>query len=511
MKKYTILLFFIYCLPAYFIAQIESNTTPVTTKFYSFDTPKQDCISAKTYKQVEKIVAANIAQLQTEGKLPFALSRTAPVFTWPLSAANGLDYIDFNSSVGYLDQNLNTGNLDFNCGTRAYDGHRGIDIGGWPFSWQLMEQNKVEVVAAAAGTIIAKDDGRFDRNCTVNNLPANYVIIRHSDGSRALYWHLKSGTVTTKNIGNSVEKGEHLGFVGSSGSSTGPHLHFEVYDSNNNLIDPFHGNCNNLNNESWWENQKDYYDTGVNALFTHSDLPDTGDQCAELETLNLSNTFNPGQIATFTAWFHDLQVQDEVTYQIIRPNGRIHVNWQPNVTQFFSHAAWFGQWFLTNEVGEWTFKIILNSESVEKKFYVGVDPPPNPTPQINIDGLTNLCPNQTTILDAGSGYSAYNWSTGESMQRITVGQAGNYTVTVTNSANLQGIDNQMIGVGTNCELTPQITIDGLTNLCPNQMTILDAGSGYSTYNWSTGESMQRITVGQAGNYTVTVTNQQFPI
>ncbi|MBK8923793.1 MAG: peptidoglycan DD-metalloendopeptidase family protein [Saprospirales bacterium] len=137
---------------------------------------------------------------------------------------------------------------DYNCGARTYDGHQGTDIGIAPFSFYKMDHNQVEVVAAAAGVLLDKADGNFDRNCAVNSLPANYAVVQHPDGSRAFYWHLKKNSVTTKAIGQPVAAGEYLGVVGSSGSSSGPHLHFEVRSGSttSTRVDPFAGACNGL-------------------------------------------------------------------------------------------------------------------------------------------------------------------------------------------------------------------------------------------------------------------------
>ena len=72
----------------------------------------------------------------------------------------------------------------------------------------------------------------------------NSVIIEHFDGSKALYAHL-SETYIVK-IGQTVSQGEKIAMVGPkylsngvlNGLTTGPHLHFTIYDKYGNLIDP---------------------------------------------------------------------------------------------------------------------------------------------------------------------------------------------------------------------------------------------------------------------------------
>ena len=54
-----------------------------------------------------------------------------------------------------------------------------------------------------------------------------YIVINHHDGTMTLYGHLLSGSRTVS-PGDSVSQGQVIGTVGSTGHSTGPHLHFEV-------------------------------------------------------------------------------------------------------------------------------------------------------------------------------------------------------------------------------------------------------------------------------------------
>ncbi len=57
----------------------------------------------------------------------------------------------------------------------------------------------------------------------------NHIIILHSDGSRAMYWHLQKDGVLV-NAGDTVKQGQHIGISGNTGYSGFPHLHFQVKD-----------------------------------------------------------------------------------------------------------------------------------------------------------------------------------------------------------------------------------------------------------------------------------------
>jgi len=74
--------------------------------------------------------------------------------------------------------------------------------------------------AAAGGTVIV-----VHNNGAWNGGYGNYVVITHDNGTQTLYAHMTSAIVSS---GQSVLSGQTIGYVGSTGLSTGPHLHFEV-------------------------------------------------------------------------------------------------------------------------------------------------------------------------------------------------------------------------------------------------------------------------------------------
>ena len=93
-------------------------------------------------------------------------------------------------------------------------GNRGVD---------LAAPTGTRILASAGGTVIFARIG-------YNGGYGNMVTIQHPNGTKTLYAHMSR--ITTK-IGAQVARGELIGHVGSTGRSTGPHLHFEVFNAKN--------------------------------------------------------------------------------------------------------------------------------------------------------------------------------------------------------------------------------------------------------------------------------------
>ena len=99
----------------------------------------------------------------------------------------------------------------------VYKFHTGVDIG-----------------ASYGASILAADDGTVITAGYNEGGYGNYVVISHGNGMTTLYGHMSSIAVS---YGQNVTKGQTIGYVGSTGRSTGPHLHFEIRQ-NGQYLDP---------------------------------------------------------------------------------------------------------------------------------------------------------------------------------------------------------------------------------------------------------------------------------
>lgn len=189
------------------------------------------------------------------------LCHAQTLFIWPVKKMPSYSEVaDFYIVNNFVDSNNASTVQDWNCGDRTYSGHLGIDIDLWPFTWSMMDNNHIAAIAAAPGRVVAAvDNQNNENNCgqTGENQNWNYVAIRHADSSTSFYGHLRNNSLQVV-VGQIVVAGEILGYVGSSGRSSNPHLHFEVNSQaivnsqTAGLIDPYQGNCNFLNSNSRW-------------------------------------------------------------------------------------------------------------------------------------------------------------------------------------------------------------------------------------------------------------------
>lgn len=101
-----------------------------------------------------------------------------------------------------------------------------------PYGWRNSGwHNGIDLIKAGGGAngtpVIASRSGTVEVVQRSNSGYGNMVLINHGDGYKTRYAHMISGSITVR-VGDYVEAGRTIGRVGSTGNSTGPHLHFEV-------------------------------------------------------------------------------------------------------------------------------------------------------------------------------------------------------------------------------------------------------------------------------------------
>lgn len=381
-------------------------------------TQQSHCMTEKQHNiLIDEIKSAT----RTFGKqLSNKTTKSIVLFDWPVQANPSLDFYNYYCVTNYVDHNPAVGsenfnqfgntNLDYNCGNTTYDqssgyNHQGIDIALWPFAWHIMENDLVEVIAAQSGTIIVNVDGNYDLNC--GSIPtgsvANRIVIQHQDNSRSIYLHLKNGSLTTKPVGSTVLKGEYLGVVGSSGFSSAPHLHFEVIDENFNLIDPYFGACNSMNNNSWWANQPVYKDPQINALLTHSPWP-VHSQCpASTEQLNATNCFANGQLLRLGIYWRDMVVDMNTSIVVKDPSNNIYNSASHDGIGTFPCYWWtfnLGNLPPGGPYGNWTIEATFNGQLYRHNFeYTATLPCSNCTDYISETGNNPITQNASAAIN----------------------------------------------------------------------------------------------------------------
>lgn len=362
--------------------------------------------SLDTRERIAADVEAARAALRADGK--------GTAFDWPLRDREAAPIEPIGIS-NYVDLDPSSGLQDWSCGERTYNGHDGTDIFLWPFSWALMDANRVEAVAAAPGTIVFKQDGHGDRQCTWTDAPpGNGIVILHDDGSEALYWHFRTNSMTTKAVGETVTAGEFLGLIGSSGTSTGPHLHFEVKDGDGNIVDPYEGTCNG--GGTWWMNQRPYLDPTLLDIRTHRAAPQTASCPGTTDSPNYETQFEASDVVRFAAYYRDLAIGMVTRHRVLRPDGTTWDSWShSNTTEFPGSYWWFSRTLPFNAPdGQWTYEVEFEGQTLTHAFQVG-KPATSTEPLANGTSVTDPWPNPAS---------------GATSIRVTTPEAGRLAVVV---------------------------------------------------------------------------------
>ena len=168
------------------IQQLESDINAYKKEYEA--NAAQEAAVQNQIKQLEAQLAAQNAANGTTGTVG------SGSYTWPVA---GTSTANVTSEWGYRIHPI--------FGTEKF--HAGVDIAA---------NSGTTIMAADAGTVLT---------AVYSSSYGNYVVISHGNGITSLYAHMSSMAVSA---GQTVTKGQTIGYVGSTGWSTGPHCHFEI-------------------------------------------------------------------------------------------------------------------------------------------------------------------------------------------------------------------------------------------------------------------------------------------
>lgn len=181
---------------------LESNVSSLEKKQSQSDS-LLDSFSKKTAENLKAIEAAEAAEAELQAEIRAALNSSSNEsfvggsYVWPVSG-----YYSITDKFGMRTHPI----------TGVYKMHTGVDIAGSGI------RNK-PILAANSGTVL---------KAGWHTAYGNYVVIDHGGGCSTLYGHASSLNVKK---GQKVSRGDVIAYVGSTGYSTGPHLHFEIYEN----------------------------------------------------------------------------------------------------------------------------------------------------------------------------------------------------------------------------------------------------------------------------------------
>jgi len=182
------------------VQQLENNKSAQQDAMDDLSAEEEE-IQANIVALSKKLAAEQAAAAAAKGETPTTAALGG--YIWPVSSHK------INSPFGSRSASATGGVGSTN--------HKGVDIGGVGYS--------STVHASKAGTVIVSQ---------YSSSYGNYVVVSHGSGNTTLYAHMSSRAVS---VGQTVAQGDALGVTGSTGHSTGPHLHFEITE-NGVRIDP---------------------------------------------------------------------------------------------------------------------------------------------------------------------------------------------------------------------------------------------------------------------------------
>ena len=231
------------------------NILVITVLLFSFSLSNvfaYDYVEKENQKRVENMIREvyelkdqyeDLAQKTWEEDDPSSSGEiSSDYYWWPIGSAEtqnsgGKDFASDSPETIIMTSPFGNRPDPFGSGQTFF--HSGIDIAGGRGLGQ------VNIIAAKDGVVVFSSKGgevctSGSHQSTCGGGYGNYIIIQHTDGNYTLYGHLYEDSLTVKE-GESVKQGQVIAKMGSSGNSTGAHLHFEVREGQNDYsatVDP---------------------------------------------------------------------------------------------------------------------------------------------------------------------------------------------------------------------------------------------------------------------------------
>lgn len=202
---------------------ISGESMDVVSNFYQVE---RDTIFEDPLNRISPAALTDPAHPSIrQGTMLFVRGGTRPAVTWasPVSATD--DGVGNHPNLSYLGI--------YACNSTAWQ----VGTGNWQFpttehwisgyEYTPPTHNGLDYAGRSGFNIFAADSGVIIYAGWSTRGYGNTVVINHGNGYMSLYAHLLDNGIT-KSCGEPVSVGELIGYMGSTGNSTGPHLHFEI-------------------------------------------------------------------------------------------------------------------------------------------------------------------------------------------------------------------------------------------------------------------------------------------
>jgi murein DD-endopeptidase MepM/ murein hydrolase activator NlpD len=288
-------------------------------------------------------------------------------FVNPIDGVLGQDFI----IVNYVDWGASSAVLDNHCLSKSYDGHQGTDY--VLKSFRAMDEG-VNVRAVDTGIVIFTLDGEYDREKESDPSKGlgNYVGITHSGYYQTYYGHLKKNSILV-DPGDTVYPGQIIVQVASSGNSSDPHLHFELWYDNTFYIDPYAGPCGNAG--TYWLDAYPF-DSSFSVWQAHTWNGNPSLDTLRESPLHVDSFSTADSLVTYWSLLYGLRAEDSLSTHWYTPHDSL---WLVSEYQVLQDWWYYYEWSYlsvdsTLPSGEWTCVLHRNNIPVDTQRFLFMNP-----------------------------------------------------------------------------------------------------------------------------------------